>query len=212
MKPPDPARLARLDALGAGLPFLSAQPLPPYRYIPGLNAHPKAYPKGYIHGLQTGPIPALPPEAWARSVSYLQGCDLYNRGYWWEAHEAWEGLWQVTRDRPRQHRFLQGLIQAANAQLKLALDLPRAVRRLWDKAEDHFVAAQGPEPFMGMALEPWRRSTGIYLTTRLEAGGGWHDPASFPCIKLQNSPDLPWPLPTTRTIMLNEDEGEPPCR
>jgi hypothetical protein len=33
--------------------------------------------------------------------AFLWGLDLFNHGYYWEAHEAWEGLWQVAdRDGP----------------------------------------------------------------------------------------------------------------
>lgn len=42
---------------------------------------------------------------------YLLGIVLFNRGDWFEAHEAWEDLWHESG--PPQRRFYQGLIQAA---------------------------------------------------------------------------------------------------
>jgi len=42
---------------------------------------------------------------------YLAGIVLFNRGDWFEAHEAWEDLWHESG--PPQRRYYQGLIQAA---------------------------------------------------------------------------------------------------
>ena len=53
---------------------------------------------------------------------YRWGIDLYNNGYYWEAHEAWESLWRQTSSLDRD--FLQGLIQCAGAALKLAMGEP----------------------------------------------------------------------------------------
>jgi hypothetical protein len=38
------------------------------------------------------------------------GQDLFNHGYYWEAHEAWEGLWQVADKGSPLRAFLKGLI------------------------------------------------------------------------------------------------------
>jgi predicted metal-dependent hydrolase len=42
-----------------------------------------------------------------------RGADLFNRGLYWEAHEAWEELWLALDDEPK--LFVQGLIQVAAA-------------------------------------------------------------------------------------------------
>ena len=70
------------------------------------------------------------PAEWARSIDYLYGCDLYNHAYWWEAHEAWEGLWQLTDKTGIQGRFLQGLIQASACHLKRFVRHAKGVERL----------------------------------------------------------------------------------
>jgi len=189
---------ACLSLLGHGCRRYSADALPAYRFLPGLTPHPLTDPEG--HGGGHGPATALPPEDWTENGPYLYGCDLYNRGYWWEAHEAWEALWQVTRLQiargeagapvVQQHRFLQGLIQAANAQLKLALGRAQAVRRLWWKAEAHWRAAGDPPHFMGLDLAGWRRDSGLYLERRLAESPLRHDPAGFPHLSLQHFADL----------------------
>ena len=49
---------------------------------------------------------------------WLYGVDLFNRFYFWEAHEAWEGLWAVAERHGAPSLLLQGLIQIAAALLK----------------------------------------------------------------------------------------------
>jgi predicted metal-dependent hydrolase len=47
------------------------------------------------------------------------GHDYFNFGYYWEAHEAWEGLWQVAgRDTPLR-ALLKGLILLSAAGVKI---------------------------------------------------------------------------------------------
>lgn len=41
------------------------------------------------------------------------GARLFNRGQWWEAHEAWEAEW--LRAEGQERRFIQGLILLAAA-------------------------------------------------------------------------------------------------
>lgn len=53
------------------------------------------------------------------SDMFLWGIDLFNHGYYWEAHEAWEGLWQVA-DRGAPLRMLfKGLILLSAAGVKI---------------------------------------------------------------------------------------------
>ena len=58
-------------------------------------------------------------EALLGSDPFLWGLDLINHGYYWEAHEAWEGLWRVAdRDGPLRTLF-NGLILLSAAGVKL---------------------------------------------------------------------------------------------
>lgn len=105
---------------------MSAPRQPPPRYLPA-----RALPaRAYVPGRSPGPRPAAQPDLgaaalpgsmddvpgdWRQHPVYLWGLDLYNHGYPWEAHEAWEALWtraprgSVVRD------MLQALIQCAAA-------------------------------------------------------------------------------------------------
>jgi hypothetical protein len=46
------------------------------------------------------------------------GCDLFNHGYYWEAHETWEGLWVACGRKGTTADFLKGLIKLAAAGVK----------------------------------------------------------------------------------------------
>jgi len=114
-------------------PRYCGTPFPAYRFIPGRNPHPTADPRGHSYQAPGSPsesISLVLPAEWARSIDYLYGCDLYNHAYWWEAHEAWEGLWQLTDKAGIQGRFLQGLIQASACHLKRFVGHARGVERL----------------------------------------------------------------------------------
>nr|WP_244447982.1 DUF309 domain-containing protein [Neorhizobium vignae] len=47
------------------------------------------------------------------------GQDLFNHGYYWEAHEAWEGLWQAAKRGSQLRAFLKGLILLSAAGVKI---------------------------------------------------------------------------------------------
>ncbi len=45
--------------------------------------------------------------------------DLFNHGYYWEAHEAWEQLWRAAERGTPEHDLLHGLILLAATGVKL---------------------------------------------------------------------------------------------
>ncbi len=97
-------------------------PLPAYRFVPGLNAHPTQDPQG--HSVVKPPFESLT----VRDV-FLCGVDLYHQGYLWEAHEAWEHLWKMAGRRSAEGRLLQALIKNAAALLKAHVGSARGARR-----------------------------------------------------------------------------------
>ena len=87
--------------------WLPQKTFPPYAYLPGREPHPVRDPTGHSYHVEPFPVAA---EASLASDIFLWGLDLFNHGYYWEAHEAWEGLWQVAdRDGPLRMLF-KGLI------------------------------------------------------------------------------------------------------
>ena len=50
-------------------------------------------------------------------AAYLEGVELFNRGAYWDAHEAWERVWIGLPKGSDDRRFYQGLILLAAALL-----------------------------------------------------------------------------------------------
>src|SRR4029079_8201557 len=118
----------------------SSRAFPPYRYVPGLHPHPVAHPEGHSYhpaGQHPAAGPLLAPDQWRECEDYLYGIDLYNHWYWWEAHEAWEGIWQQSDKSVVQGRFLQGRIQVSAAQLKRHVGQAEGMTRLLERSDEH---------------------------------------------------------------------------
>jgi hypothetical protein len=108
---------------------MSTDPFPPYSYVPGGPfPHPVSRPDGHSFGVR--PVKSDPPdpETWWNCAPYLRGLELFNHGYYWEAHEAWEGLWHACGRRGTTATFMKGLIQLAVAGVKVREGKPDSVR------------------------------------------------------------------------------------
>ena len=80
---------------------------PPYAFQPGKHPHPTRDPKGHSYtGEPEPPADYFEPEEWRDNEDYLFGVDLYNHGYLWEAHEAWESIWHPSKHDAEQADFL----------------------------------------------------------------------------------------------------------
>jgi len=107
--------------LNVGATRHSSQDFPPYRYVPGLHPHPTNSLDGHSYGEEDDESGKWDSELWKANQEYLFGIDLYNYHYYWEAHEAWEGLWIASVRNSSEHRFLQGLIKLGAALLKIRM-------------------------------------------------------------------------------------------
>ncbi len=125
------------------------RPFPAYRYVPGRTPHPLRDPDGHSAGTGHRPPPVpLDPDAWSASADYLHGIDLFNHGYYWEAHEALEGLWVAAGRETPLGRGLQGLIQIAVGQLKRLQGHGTGARLL--STEGCAKLPGGPGPWLGI--------------------------------------------------------------
>lgn len=121
-------------------------PLPPYSFVPGHGLpHPVTDPAGHLYGREpVAPLAAeelatLPVDAVGRRSAitallaenphWLHAVDLFNAGYSWEAHEAWEGFWNVLGRTTPEARLVQGLIRLAAACVKIREGSPEGVKR-----------------------------------------------------------------------------------
>lgn len=134
---------------------------PSYAYLPGSDPHPTGDPRG--HSYTSAPhakSPYFEPARWRDNGEYLFGVDLYNAGFLWEAHEAWEDLWHSAKHDALQAEFLQGLIQCAAAALKVRMHQPRGVEKLstLGLARLDRVAREGSANYMGLDVHDFVRS------------------------------------------------------
>jgi uncharacterized protein len=107
--------------------LLPDEPFPPYTFIPGRNPHPVSDPQGHTYGKPPEHPPAPDPFRWQESRAYLRGVDLFNHGFYWEAHEAWESLWHACGRTGPTADFLRGLIKLAAAGVKVREGVPQGV-------------------------------------------------------------------------------------
>jgi len=138
--------------------FVPETPLPPYSYVSGRFPHPKRDAAGHSHGEPTPSIPPCEPRRWSECRSFLRGIDLFNHGYYWEAHEEWEAVWNAEKRRGPVADFFKGLIVLACAGVKAREGRAEGVRRLSERAAELFcqtgqtrVTTNGTD--MGLSLE-----------------------------------------------------------
>lgn len=81
-------------------------PFPRYAFIPGKNAHPRT--QREIHAMPEVPLPSAPAYA----------ADLFHRGFFWEAHEVWERLWNEAGRKGKEADRYKALIHLAAAGVK----------------------------------------------------------------------------------------------
>jgi hypothetical protein len=102
-------------------------PFPPYTFVPGRTPHPRTDPRGHAYGVVPPISEPLDPDRWWDCNLFLHGIDLFNHGYYWEAHEAWEGLWNQAGRQGVTADFLKGLIKLAAAGVKVREGIPQGV-------------------------------------------------------------------------------------
>ncbi len=101
--------------------------LPPYTYVPGKAPHPLSDPAGHSYGAHAPKPPPVDDADWSQHAAYLAGIDLFNLGYYWEAHESWEAAWHAVGRRGPIADFLKGLIKLAAAGVKVREGRPAGV-------------------------------------------------------------------------------------
>jgi uncharacterized protein len=133
--------------------YLPHRDFPPYTYVPGQAPHPIRDPAGHMYGQEPAPAQLL-VEEWWNCEEYLWGLDLFNYGYYWEAHEAWEGLWHAAGRTGAVADFLKGLIKLAAAGVKTREGSLVGRQRHLRRARELFdgVRERGHDRFMGLNL------------------------------------------------------------
>jgi predicted metal-dependent hydrolase len=88
---------------------------------------------------------------------FLRGADLFNAGYYWEAHEVWEELWHIEGRRGPTADVLKGLIKLAAAGVKVREGRENGVRSHCRRAAELFAraAAEGEGDRLGLDMDLW---------------------------------------------------------
>lgn len=108
--------------------FVPHKAFPSYAFVPGQSPHPTHNPEGHSYNHIPEEIEALDPTNWEKNEHYLHGIDLFNHGYYWEAHEIWEDLWNADGRIGLTADFLKGLIKLAAAGVKIREGVSHGVR------------------------------------------------------------------------------------
>jgi uncharacterized protein len=136
----------------------SDDPLPPYAFVPGGPwPHPTGSPEGHSAGTVRETVTPIVGNAWSHSAAYLRGVALFNAGYYWEAHEAWEGLWHAHGRVGPTADLLKALIKLAAAGVKVRQRQRHGVVTHARRAGALFASARdrGGREQLGLDLDGW---------------------------------------------------------
>ncbi|GIW70673.1 MAG: hypothetical protein KatS3mg102_0215 [Planctomycetota bacterium] len=104
-------------------------PLPPYAFVAPFWPHPEKDARGHSYGRPAAAPRPLEPARWREHLGWRHAADLFNHGYYWEAHEVWEQLWHAAGRTGVVAELCKGLIKLAAAGIKVRQGRPRGVRR-----------------------------------------------------------------------------------
>ncbi len=124
--------------------FVPERELPAAPFIPGIGKRPPE---------QELRAPMLHSDRWMANAAYLWGVDLFNNGFYWEAHEAWEAAWHAAPD-DTQKSFMQGLVQFAAGMLKFKSGPVKTAAVLAERSLGRMqsVMRDVDQPYMGCDL------------------------------------------------------------
>lgn len=156
--PPPPPRL------------LPDRELPAYAHTPGVTPHPIREPEGHSYGLEHPHVSEPESARWRECTPYVWGIDLFNAGYYWEAHEAWEAAWIAAGRRGSTADFLKALIKLAAAGVKLREGVPAGARRHLRRADELLTISSGiatDDGLFGLELPPLQQACRKLLANAL---------------------------------------------
>ena len=121
-------------------------PFPAYAFVPGRFPNPITDPLGHRFAKPHVVPEPLDPERPIASREFLTAIDLFNAGFYWEAHEVWESLWIVAGRTGAGADFLKGLIKLAAAGVKAREGQIVGVQRHSRRASELFESVRATLP------------------------------------------------------------------
>lgn len=157
--------------------YIPEREFPPYTYIPGETPHPTNDPAGHSYPGKPRDLKPLDIDNWEKHPDYLYAIDLFNFGYYWEAHEIWEGLWHAHGREGITAEFLKGLIKLAAAGVKIREETSSGAITHASRAEKIFEDVKqtsGRQTYAGMDLDDLIAFAEKIITTPAEWEWGIH--------------------------------------
>jgi predicted metal-dependent hydrolase len=102
---------------------------PPYTHVPSQTPHPINDPKGHSFGRTEAPCGPPKFETSIEMDPLRIGRELFDAGYYWEAHEAWEGAWNAAGRTGPIADAVKALIKLAAAGVKIYEGQPTGAQR-----------------------------------------------------------------------------------
>ena len=124
----------------------TSEHLPEYAHRPGQTIHPNKS-GGHSYMAEAPAERPLTAENFIIHQEYLFGVDLYNKGYFWEAHVYWEAAWNGSRRTGDAGNFLKGLILLAAARLKWEVKQPKPALGHFKRSLELISELDGDEQF-----------------------------------------------------------------
>jgi hypothetical protein len=201
-------------------------PLPPYSYVPGHELpHPVNDPQGHLYAqasqahaspITPAQLSALPSDPVSRRPAlaatladnsrWLYSLDLFNAGFYWEAHEAWESFWNAFGRTTPEARFVQGLIHLSAACVKIREGKPMGVSRHTKRARELHGELEAANPGGTLNLAPESLSEVI---TELEkyTPACWHTSRTLVVRVLAGNLRLSFPSPKPTASQIRRGES-----
>ena len=152
----------------------NSESLPPYTYVPGGPwPHPISSPQGHSYGQAASKGLLATEPTGPQSPRFRRGVALFNAGYYWEAHEVWEGLWHAYGRHGVLADVIKALIKLAAAGVKVREGQEHGVRVHARRAAELFTSARGAGPShqLGLNLHEWaERSRNVAESPPLDPG------------------------------------------
>jgi len=154
-------------------PRYSSRSLPLTAFVPGVSKRADRPAAALVRPT------AVDLDGLATHDDFRYGVDLFNHGFPWEAHEAWEPLWFAAPGERPERALLQGLIHAAAAVVKARAGANDAARGLAGSACKYLYLATKTifdVPEFVAALTAWAHDPAspapvIVLTSPARIGG-----------------------------------------
>lgn len=105
---------------------------PGHAYVPGKTPR---HAEGAFDAVRSTAKTGMGAEDLIGSEAFETGLDFLQNGFYWEAHEVLEPVWLALPEQAPERSVVQGIIQLANAQLKIEMGRPKAALRLCNISE-----------------------------------------------------------------------------